>query len=278
MPELPEVETVRRELAPWLTGRTIRSAARVAAPAGPKYANLERAAGQRILDVRRRGKFLLLPLSKGDELILHLGMTGILSPEKPSLHLRVELALSGPAPKTLYFKDARRFGRCLVVRAGEYDALPTLAALGPEPFDPAFTDAVFVASLARARGPIKPLLLSQRVVAGLGNIYVDETLFRVGLHPLTPSNRITNKKAHELRIAALEVLERAIEHRGTTISDYRTVNGNVGSYAVQLRVYANDGNPCPTCSTTIEKIVLGQRGTHFCPRCQPMPRTRRARR
>ena len=278
MPELPEVETVRRELAPWLTGRTIRSAARVAAPAGPKYANLERAAGQRILDVRRRGKFLLLPLSKGDELILHLGMTGIVSKVPPKDHLRVELQLSGPAPSHLYFRDARRFGRCLVVRAGEYDALPTLAALGPEPFDPAFTDAVFVASLARARGPIKPLLLSQRVVAGLGNIYVDEALFEVGIHPRTLANGITPDQAARLRRAAIAILERAIEHRGTTISDYRTVNGNVGSYAAQLRVYANDGNPCPTCSTTIEKIVLGQRGTHFCPRCQPVPRKRRARR
>lgn len=277
MPELPEVETVRRELAPWLTGRTIRTASRILAPAGPKYANLERAAGQRILDVRRRGKFLLLPLSGGDELVLHLGMTGILSPEKPSLHLRVELALSGPAPKTLYFKDARRFGRCLVVRAGDYASLPTLQALGPEPFDPAFTDAVFVASLARARGPIKPLLLSQRVVAGLGNIYVDEALFDVGIHPSSAANGITPDQAARLRRAAIAILERAIVHRGTTISDYRTVNGNVGGYGAELRVYANDGNPCPTCSTTIEKIVLGQRGTHFCPRCQPVPRKRRAR-
>jgi formamidopyrimidine-DNA glycosylase len=278
MPELPEVETVCRELEPWLTGRTIRSAARVHAPPGPKYKDLERAAGQRILGVTRRGKFLLLPLSKGDELIVHLGMTGIVSPVRPAEHLRVELGLSGPAPNTLYFRDARRFGRFLVVRAGAYESLPTLAALGPEPFDPSFTDAVFAASLARARGPIKPLLLSQRVVAGLGNIYVDEALFEVGVHPLTPANRVTAEQAGALRRASIAILERAIAHRGTTISDYRTVNGNVGGYAAKLRVYANDGNPCPSCGTTIAKIVVGQRGTHFCPRCQPKPKKSRARR
>lgn len=277
MPELPEVETVRRELEPWLSGRTIRDARRVEAPAGPKYANLERARGQRIESVRRRGKFLLLSLSKGDELVLHLGMTGIVSPERPAQHLRVELALSGPAPSTLYFRDARRFGRCLVVRAGEYAALPTLAALGPEPFDPAFTDEAFAAALARSRGPVKSLLLSQRIVAGLGNIYVDEALFEVGVHPLRPANRVTNMEAAALRRASIAILERAIAYRGTTFSDYRTVNGEVGAYAARLAVYAHDGEPCPRCGTPIEKLVVGQRGTHFCPRCQPAPKRRRAR-
>jgi formamidopyrimidine-DNA glycosylase len=277
MPELPEVETVRRELEPWLTGRTIREARRVEAPPGPKYANLERAAGQRIVAVTRRGKFLLLPLSGGDELVLHLGMTGIVSPEKPSAHLRVKLALSGPHPDRLYFRDARRFGRCLVVRAGDYAALPTLASLGPEPFDPGFTDEVFASALARSRGPVKPLLLSQRIVAGLGNIYVDEALFEVGVHPRRPANRVTTSEAAALRRASIAILERAIAYRGTTISDYRTVNGEVGSYATRLAVYAHDGEPCPRCGTAIEKLVVGQRGTHFCPKCQPAPRRPRAR-
>lgn len=275
MPELPEVETVRRELEPWLTGRTIRDARRVDAPAGPKYRGLERASGQRILAVNRRGKFLLLPLSGGDELVLHLGMTGIVSPERPASHLRAELTLSGPTPNHLYFRDARRFGRCLVVRAGEYGSLPTLAKLGPEPFDPAFTDESFSASLARARGPIKPLLLSQRVVAGLGNIYVDEALFEAKVHPLRPANRVTREEAALLRSASLAILERAIAHRGTTISDYRTVNGNVGEYATRLSVYGHEGEPCPSCGRAIVKMVVGQRGTHFCPRCQPKGRRTR---
>ncbi|MBM4360870.1 MAG: bifunctional DNA-formamidopyrimidine glycosylase/DNA-(apurinic or apyrimidinic site) lyase [Deltaproteobacteria bacterium] len=278
MPELPEVETVRRELGPWLTGRTILEARRVEAPAGPKYANLARASGQRILDVSRRGKFLLLPLSGGDELVVHLGMTGVISPEKPAGHLRVELVLSGPQPDRLYFRDARRFGRFLVVRAGAYAALPTLAALGPEPFDPAFTDEVFAASLARSRGPVKPLLLSQRIVAGLGNIYVDEALFEVGVHPLRPANRVTPSEAAALRRASIAILERAIAHRGTTFSDYRTVNGQVGEYASRLAVYAHEGEPCPRCGTAIEKLVVGQRGTHFCPACQSAPRKKRTRR
>lgn len=277
MPELPEVETVRRELEPWLTGRTIRSAARVEAPPGPKYANLERATGQRILEVRRRGKFLLLPLSGGDELVVHLGMTGIVSPDRPAEHLRVQLGLSGPAPNRLYFRDARRFGRFLVVRAGRYASLPTLAALGPEPFDPAFTDGAFASALGKCRGPLKPLLLSQRLVAGLGNIYVDEALWRVGVHPLRPANRVSAAEAAALRRESIDLLVAAIAHRGTTIADYRTVNGNVGEYVSRLAVYGREGEPCRRCSAPIVKFVVGQRGTHVCPSCQPAPRRRAAR-
>ncbi len=272
VPELPEVETVRRELEPWLAGRTILLAERVHAPAGPKYAHLERAAGQRIEAVGRRGKFLILPLSGEDELIVHLGMTGIVSPERPRQHLRVHLRLSGPAPNELFFRDARRFGRFLVVPAGDYRSLPTLAALGPEPFDRAFTAAALHERLGASKMAIKLLLLSQRPVAGLGNIYIDEALWRAHIHPLVPAHRVTREQAAKLRKAAIDVLRAAIAAQGTTINDYRTVNGNVGAYVHRLAVYGHEGDPCRRCGTKLRKIVLGARGTHYCPHCQRPPR------
>ncbi len=272
MPELPEVETVRRELEPWLTGRTVLSARRVAAPAGPKYANLARAAGQRVEAVGRRGKFLLLALSGGDELVIHLGMTGVLTPERPRDHVRIELRLDGPPPNVLYFRDPRRFGRFLVVPAGDYRSLPTLAALGPEPFDAAFTAGSLLAALRGRRVAIKTLLLAQRPVAGLGNIYIDEALWRAGIHPKLPAGRVTRAQAARLHDAAISVLRAAIDAQGTTFSDYRTVNGAVGDYLGYLDVYGHAGDPCRRCGTKLRRIVLGARGTCFCPQCQPYAR------
>ncbi len=268
MPELPEVETVRRELVPWLTGRTIRSARRADAPPGPKYQNLERAAGQRILSVGRRGKFLLMPLSGRDELIVHLGMTGILSPRDPGRHLRVVLELSGRAPSTLYFQDVRRFGRFLVVAAGDHRALPTLHHMGPEPLGDDFTVPGFAAALARSDAPIKAWIMSQRPVAGVGNIYCDEALWRARIHPERPARRVPKRKVAALHQAIREVIAASIEAQGTTLNDYRTVNGEVGAYLEQLDAYGHDGEPCKRCRTRLRKIVVGQRGTHFCPRCQ----------
>ncbi|HKI56184.1 MAG TPA: bifunctional DNA-formamidopyrimidine glycosylase/DNA-(apurinic or apyrimidinic site) lyase [Trueperaceae bacterium] len=271
MPELPEVETVRRELAPWLTGRTIVAAERLAPP-GPKYRDLERSVGQTVEAVERRGKFLILPLSGGDEMILHLGMTGVVSPEPPppqaETHVRVRLRLTGGAPDTLHFRDARRFGRLLVVPAGEYAGLPTLASMGPEPLSDAFTAAAFHRGLARSSTAVKAHLLSQRPVAGVGNIYADEALWRARIHPRTPANRVSRAKAAALRDAIREVLLASIEAQGTTLNDYRTVNGEVGAYLEQLAAYGHAEEPCPRCGTPLRRIVVGQRGTVFCPRCQ----------
>jgi len=268
MPELPEVETVRRELEPWLTGRTIRRARRADAPAGPKYANLERADGQRIHGVTRRGKFMLMPLSGGDELIVHLGMTGIISAHAPKTHVRVIVELSGRAQRKLYFQDTRRFGRFLVVSAGEYRSLPTLHRMGPEPLGDGFTPAAFHVALQRSRMAIKAHIMSQRPVAGVGNIYCDEALWRARIHPLTPANRVSKTKAAVLRRAISDILTASIRAQGTTINDYRTVNGEVGAYLQQLDAYGHNGEPCRRCQTILRKMVVGQRGTHFCPRCQ----------
>ena len=270
MPELPEVETVRRELQPWLTSRTIRQARRADAPPGPKYANLERADGQRIEAVRRRGKFLVLPLSAGDELIIHLGMTGRISAERPPTHVRVEVELSGRARKRLFFQDTRRFGRFLVVRAGEYVGLPTLAHLGPEPLEPSFTADVLRAHLSRSRAPIKAYIMGQRPVAGVGNIYTDEALWRARIHPKCPANRVSKQKVSALRDAIVALLKAAVAARGTTFSDYRTVEGERGGYASSLQIYGRGGHACPRCGTILRRIVVGQRGTTFCARCQRM--------
>ncbi len=276
------METVRRELAPWLTGREVVEVELVAPP-GPKYADLARALGRRIEDVRRRGKFLIMPLTGGLDLVAHLGMTGVIADSAPderaAAHLRVRLGLSGGAPSALYFIDPRRFGRFLVVESGRYASLPTLAALGPEPLDDAFTPEAFAAALARSRMPVKAYLLSQRPVAGVGNIYADEALWRARVHPLTPAAELTRAQVLELHRALREVLASAVAAQGTTLSDYRTVRGRTGEYAGQLLAYGRAGEACPRCGTPMERVVIGQRGTTFCPSCQRLPRGRgRARR
>ncbi len=268
---MPEVETVRRQLEPWLTGRTV-ARAELLAPPGPKYVGLERAAGQRIEAVGRRGKFLLLPLSGGDELVAHLGMTGVISPEadgaQPHKHLRVRLLLEGETPNRLSFVDPRRFGRFLVVRRGEYGTLPTLAALGPEPLGDDFTTEALLAALARSRMPVKTYLLSQRPVAGVGNIYADEALWRAGVHPLTPAADVTPEQAAVLRGAIRDILAASIEAQGTTLNDYRTVYGEQGDYVNRLDVYGRAEQECRRCGGRLQRLVVGQRGTTFCPDCQ----------
>lgn len=276
IPELPEVETVRRELEPWLSGRTIVGAELVEAVAGPKYAGLERAAGQRIISVERRGKFLVLPLSRfgqnsgeaADELIVHLGMTGVISRCPPPAHLRVRVDLDEGPHATLFFRDIRRFGRFMVVPAGEYRLLPTLAAMGPEPLSDGFTIAGFRRSLERSEVAVKTYLLSQRPVAGVGNIYADEALWQAGVHPETPAKSVPIARVGPLRDAIKTVLQASIAAQGTTLNDYRTVDGGVGGYLERLAVYGHTGEPCPRCGTEIRRSIVGARSTHFCPRCQ----------
>lgn len=278
IPELPEVETVRRELEPWLVGRHIQGAELIDAVPHVKYANLPNCVGQRIEAVNRRGKFLLLPLDDGDELIIHLGMTGIVTGEKPEKHVRVHLELSKPKKATkdagsndLYFQDTRRFGRFLVVKQGEYKSLPTLHNMGVEPISEDFTDKVFKDALQKSSTAVKTYLLSQKPVAGVGNIYADEALWQTKIHPLTPSNKVPTKKIPLLRQAIVEILKKSIEAQGTTLNDYRTVNGEVGAYISELKAYGHDGEACERCGVIIEKIVVGGRGTHFCPACQKVP-------
>jgi len=273
---------------PWLTGRKIVEARRVDAPEGPKYANLDLAAGQRIAAVERRGKFLLLPLvgrtanevphANGDGqdiLVIHLGMTGIVRASPPRGHERVRMQLDAGTDPVLYFQDVRRFGRFLVLPGGDLNLVPTLAAMGPEPITDDFTVDGFARALRRSDVAIKTYLLSQRPVAGVGNIYADEALWRSEVHPATPARRLARSRAKVVRLhtAIREVLLASIEAQGTTLNDYRTVNGEVGAYLEHLDAYGHEGAPCRRCGASLRKTVLAGRGTHYCPTCQVAPRT-----
>jgi formamidopyrimidine-DNA glycosylase len=278
VPELPEVESVRRQLAPELVGRQVLAAWSDPWP-GTRLSDVDRAVGHHICAVERRGKFLLLPLSAGAatplELVLHLGMSGSLrvvaspspgqDPDGGVSHVRVRLHLDDR--RTLLFRDPRRFGRASVVPAGDYAGrIPTLATLGPEPLSDAFDPVRFAAALATTRAPVKARLLDQRLVAGIGNIYADEALWRARIHPA--SRRVGRRRAFALHAAIRTVLAAAIEREGTTFRDYQMVNGASGRYAAELTAYGQAGRPCGRCRTPLRRTVIAQRGTTYCPRCQ----------
>lgn len=272
MPELPEVETIRRQLEPRLRDRTVVEAW---AFASPKFDDAPAAVGATIREVRRRGKYLLLDLDRedggSDELIVHLGMTGRLAVRDdrtdataPHPHLRAWWALDDG--RALTFHDTRRFGRVAVVTAGDYDALPTLAALGPEPDDDAFTPEHLRGAINSGRRRIKTALLSQRPVAGVGNIYADEALWRSGVDPR--SRRLTRAAAARLRDAVRDVLDEGLAHGGTTLRDYVDAEGSEGANQHRLDCYGRAGLPCHRCGTTLRAAVLDARSTTWCPACQ----------
>ena len=271
MPELPEVETVVRELAPVLPGRTV-ARARLTAP--DLYRRGSRPvgalAGARITAVVRTGKAILIRAAREDAeilLVVHLGMTGKLLwaddpralPREAHLHARIRFADGSE----LRYVDPRRFGYLFV---GDRGAVSASLKFGPDPFDMKPRD--LAGRLAGRTAPLKSLLLDQRIVAGLGNIYVDELLFATRIHPLTAGGDASGDAGRLLR-AARVILNRAIAANGTTIRDYRRPDGSSGAFQLRLSVYGRKGEPCPRCGADIERIEVGQRGTHFCPRCQP---------
>ena len=195
-------------------------------------------------------------------------MTGIITPKDPNKHVRAKLELSGDENPILYFQDVRRFGRFLVVPRGDYRSLPTLHMMGPEPLTDDFNPKQFKAALAKSRTPIKTYLLSQKPVSGVGNIYADEALWGAKIHPETPANKVPKRQIPLLVTMIKDVLEASIKVQGTTLQDYRTVNGEVGAYLEQLNAYGQSEEPCPRCGTPISKTVVGGRGTHFCKNCQ----------
>ncbi|MBA3630648.1 MAG: bifunctional DNA-formamidopyrimidine glycosylase/DNA-(apurinic or apyrimidinic site) lyase [Actinobacteria bacterium] len=265
MPELPEVESVRRQLDPELSGRRVLDVWVDPHPMVPRqFQRVEELRGRKISFVGRRGKFLISPLDRGLELVMHLGMTGVFRFDVSDPYTRASLTLDNG--RRLIFKDVRRFGRIAVVDAGRYDTIPTLVHLGPEPLSQEFDPALFSLDLTRTNAPVKPFLLSQRPVAGVGNIYADEALWVACIHP--GSRRVGPKRAQLLHTAIREVLSAAIDREGTSFSDYRMVNGASGRNASFLFAYGRGGEPCPRCSNPLRKIVLGGRGTTYCPRCQ----------
>ncbi len=264
MPELPEVETIARMLKPQLEGRTIRSTCllwkRTLASPSPRVFT-SRIVGQKILSVGRRAKYLHIRLSR-DHLFVHLRMSGDLwvkrTGHQPAKHDRLIINLSGN--KSLIFNDTRKFGRVWLTD----DPGLVIGALGPEPFDPEFTPRILYSRLQAHRRQIKPLLLDQTFLAGMGNIYTDEALHLSGIHPQTESDKISLKKADKLFHAIRAVLDAGITHNGASI-DWVYRGGDFQNY---FRVYGRTGEPCPVCRTPINRISIGQRGTHFCPKCQ----------
>jgi len=282
VPELPEVETVARQLAPRLRGRTIVGA-RVLwerTLGGATRAAFGRAVrGLSIEDVARRGKFVVMPASRRGRnvgaLTVHLRMSGRLvpdaSPETRNAHTRLVLALDDG--RALRFDDTRKFGRVVFTS----DEAAFFRHLGVEPLGDAFTGDWLAQALRGRRRALKPLLLDQTFIAGLGNIYVDEALHRAGLHPLRPSASISHARASRLHEAIRSLLAAAIERGGSSFdAAYVTPEGEPGAFQEEFRVYGRAGLPCPTCGRAVRRIVVGQRGTHLCTRCQP-PVTRRRR-
>lgn len=261
MPELPEVETIVRSLAPWLTGRRIVRAEiysqRVAR--GDHGAIRRGVAGRKIEAVERRGKFILIRTDAG-VLAIHLGMTGRLLAKAPAgAYTRARFFLDDGE---LIYDDIRMFGR---IEWGR-DVPARIGDLGPEALT--ITAAGFARRMRGRRVAVKALLLDQSFLAGLGNIYADEALFRAGIHPRTRAARIGQARALRLHQAIVEVLSLAIEHRGSSISDYIDSDGRQGSFQLLHQVYGKEGFPCPRCGGPIRKTLVAQRGTHYCPRCQ----------
>jgi formamidopyrimidine-DNA glycosylase len=265
VPELPEVETIRRQLAPRIVGRRVVDAR---AHPSAKFAPATAAISHRFEEVTRRGKYLIARLDRDRELVVHLGMTGSLriadDAAPPDAYIRAAWTLDDGA--VLELRDIRRFGRVAVVRAGVYETLPTLHGLGPEPLSDEFDPLAFHRALKASRRPVKTQLMSQRPVAGVGNIYADEALWRAGVHPA--SRRTSRPQSDRIHTALRSVLSDAIERGGTTLRDYRTFDGATGRNQTFLECYGRAGRPCLRCGTVLRRSVIDQRGTTWCPQCQ----------
>jgi len=268
VPELPEVQTVVNTLSPRLVGGTFRRVAHVrpdiVRPCG--FDLIGPLAGRTVSKIARRGKRIVVTLDDGNAFYVHLGMTGQLkivtnavAPIEPHTHFIADLT-SGAQ---LRFRDPRRFGGIFWLGR---EASPGDARMGPEPLT--MTSVQLAAKLSRTKRAVKNALMDQNVVAGLGNIYVDESLFAAGIHPLKRADRLKPDEITRLNKAIKLTLKRAIRHRGSTLRDYVDADGGRGGFQALHRVYAREGEPCRTCDAPLKRIVLGGRSTHFCPNCQ----------
>jgi len=271
MPELPEVEVIRRDLVRRVEGRRIQRA-RIVEPRLTRRRGTPQALemalrGQRVRRLYRRGKFFIFHLGR-ESLIIRLGMTGQLLWAEggdgfcPDQHTHAELSFDQGG--TLYYRDIRKFGEMFILPT---ETLEATLHVGVEPLASTFTTEV-LQRLCRSSSKIKPLLLNQRMIAGIGNIYADEALFRAGIRPTRRAVSLRRTEIRALHRAIREVLRAGIRHRGSSIANYRDARGEPGRFVALHRVYQRQGKPCRSCGKPIRRIVLGQRGTHFCPTCQ----------
>jgi formamidopyrimidine-DNA glycosylase len=272
VPELPEVETVRRHLAPLVEGARITHARiddpRLTRPFDPRLVARE-LVGEHIAQVDRRGKYVVVRFSSGRALVAHLRMTGSFRhvPRGSSRYSHVRAVLMMDNGSNVVYRDVRRFGTWELLEAVDID--PYLAArLGPEPLDPSLTARRLGARLAGRKAPIKAALLDQRVLAGLGNIYVDEALWHARVHPLRSACDVSPHELERLFRAIRKALRLGLERQGATLRDYAQPDGSAGSMQDEFRAYGRAGEPCDRCRAPLERIVVGGRGTTFCPRCQ----------
>lgn len=282
MPELPEVETVRRGLEPVMTGaRIARADVRRPDLRWPFPARMaERLTGARVERLRRRSKYILADLDRGESLLIHLGMSGRMQVQgaqlgvffhplaAPEKHDHVVLDMDTGA--RVLFNDARRFGAMDLVATENAEAHPLLADLGPEPLGNAFDETYLAKRLAGKMTPIKAALLDQKIVAGLGNIYVCEALFRAGIHPLRKAGRISRNRIATLVPIIRDVLSEAIDAGGSSLRDHRQADGDLGYFQHRFGVYGREGQPCqtPGCGAPVRRLVQSGRSSFYCARCQ----------
>jgi formamidopyrimidine-DNA glycosylase len=274
VPELPEVETIRRDLEPRVVGRRITSV-RIVPDSGKPVAVVkamdealfrEAVAGAKIAGLSRRGKYLVFDLDTGMKLVVHLRMTGALlhrrHEDPPDKYLRAVLQLDDSSE--LRFTDLRKFGGLWLV--GSVEEVTT--ALGPEPLGEGFTRDLLAAAVRERKAPVKSIILDQRRVAGIGNIYADEALFEAGIDPRRLGKDMTLEDVLALHSAIGKVLLAGVESRGASFRDYLDADGRPGNMQMYVKVFRRTGKPCYNCGTAIERVKVGGRGTHFCPRCQ----------
>jgi len=269
MPELPEVETIKNELSPWVLGQSFTEVdildARLVC--GGSVEEVRRGLiGQKVESLERRGKYLIFHLSNGKTLILHFRMTGslLLNPKEVDRYARAVFHLS--SGHRLVFNDRRRLGLLWLVD----DLSAVVCRLGPEPLDEVFTPDILGQRLGRHRIPIKAALLDQRIVAGLGNMYADEVLFAAGINPLRKADSLSPEEVQTLHTCICRVLRAGIGSKGASVDTFVRPEGQLGTAHFDFNVAHKKGEPCPICGATIERVAIQNRGTCFCPRCQPL--------
>ncbi len=280
MPELPEVETIRRDLLSKVRGKKITGVTIPPDPRGSRVirrypsADLfrKRLKNRSIVDLKRRGKYLLFHLDSGDILIIHLGMSGrlLLVADKTAPPIYTRLFFRLATGKKLCFADPRKFGEAYLYSREKGHICCDPFSLGPEPLGDELSPADLSRMLAGRKAAVKALLLNQKIIAGLGNIYADESLFRAGIDPRKPAGEVTAEKIPTLLESIRKVLEESIRSRGTTASNGQYVDGkgNSGSFQFRLNVYQRKGESCRRCGAEIETVRIAGRTSHFCPRCQ----------